>query len=91
MQSIVEWWRERNRRKAKEEKEYKRIQATEKASELFDVSVYKNELWLTYNRNHVCPMRLFEGCSNVAEVICMLRNYYVKRQIEDEYDIMYGR
>lgn len=51
----------------------------EKSEQLYDVSVYKKELWFVYNGNLVCPMKMFEYGEDVSKVVCKMRDMFVER------------
>ena len=69
--------------KRNEEKlQYKRKQLNEKAEELFDVSVYNDELWLYHDGELICPMRMF-SLENPSAVVGEIRNHYINERIKE--------
>ena len=51
-----------------------------RASYIFQLSEYNNEIWLTYNTSLICPMSMFNG--NMMEVINKIRGEYITRELK---------
>lgn len=65
-------------------REYRTKELNNKADALFDISVYKGELWLTCDSCLIAPMRMFEnGKEQPSVIVSMLRAMYIENHKEE--------
>ena len=58
--------------------EKKRREVEERAAELYQLTEYGGELWLTFNGSLVCPCQMLKD--EPVEAVKEMREFYVKRQ-----------
>lgn len=74
IESIKQWWSEGKIRRQKNTDKYLR----ERASEVFQVKEYRNDIWFTYSGNLICPMSFFNE-KDVPTMLYSLRDLWIMR------------
>lgn len=66
------------RKYKKETEERKNEAAREQAKEMFQITEYLNEFWITYNGILFCPCKLFNS-NDAIDTLAKIRYEYLKR------------
>lgn len=74
IESIKQWWNENEVSRQKRTDKYLK----ERASEVFQVKEYGNDIWFTYSGNLICPMSFFNE-KDVPTMLHSLRDLWIIR------------
>lgn len=78
MKTITEYI-EARRKRMKEKRGWRLIG---RSQELYQITEYNNELWLTFNGSLVCPMNMFTDEPIMA--LAKIRDHFVERNTTEE-------
>lgn len=78
MGDLLNWWKNKRRYWELKRRAHNMAEVIDKSIELFDVCVFENRVWLTYNGNIICPIEMFKDCDKIPAIIENIRGNYVR-------------